>query len=100
MNYAKTNFRIRFFYSDIKVSPNYNWIKRYTLKKFHPSAIFIDAAAIIWVGYYLWFQMWQHALIVYLLGRFIGTLSVLNIDPDRMAQSMSYISRIVKFKPM
>jgi hypothetical protein len=81
-----------FFYSDISVTSNFNWIKRYTLKRFHPRAIFIDSAAILWVGYYLWFQMWQHALIVYIMGRFIGTLSVLNIDPDKMAQT--YLGRI------
>jgi hypothetical protein len=77
-----------FFYTDISVTPSYNWLKRYVLKRSHPRALFIDAAAFLWVGYYMWFQMWQHALIAYFLGRLIGVLSVLNIDAEKMAQSM------------
>lgn len=68
-------------------APNMTWVKSYMLKRFHPRKIFFDVVAMMWGVYFLWNQDWQRAVLVAVGVSLIGTLSVLNVDPYKMAKT-------------
>jgi hypothetical protein len=72
----------------VTVEHGFNWLEKYALKRFHPRAIFIDAIGLIWFMYYLWSHNWQMALGSALIGRLLSQLSVMDIDVQRMSETV------------
>lgn len=66
----------------------YNWIENYALKRFHPTGIIFELIGLIWVIYYLWNQIWQWALAILILSKVISILAVIDVDPQKMSETM------------
>ncbi len=57
------------------------------LKRFHPRALFVDGAGVIWALYLFWYHDWILALAVTVAFRVAALASVWKSDPQQIAQT-------------
>lgn len=74
-------------YLVVERSEQFNWLERYFLRRMHPRNIFFDSGALMWGSYFLWNQDWPRALVVVAGISVLGLLSVLSVDPEKMADT-------------
>lgn len=74
---------------DYKISNinNYNFIQTYVLKKSHPDSIIFEIIGIIWITYYLWYQLWPYALFAFMLTKTLSFVSVFNVKSEQIANT-------------
>ena len=62
-------------------------IQRLMVRRFHPTALFIDLAGAIWVFYFFWRHEWVAALLTLALTRAVATASVWKKNPEALSQT-------------
>jgi len=74
-------------FQKIAVKSGLTNFQSYSVMHFHPRYLFLDSVGMIWSIYFLWAHNWQLALGVFLAGRILGLISVMNLDVEAFAQT-------------
>ena len=74
-------------YIVVERSEQFNWVERYFLRRMHPRSMFFDSIAFMWGSYFLWNQDWPRAIVVSAAIVILGLLTVLSVDPEKMADT-------------
>ncbi len=63
-------------------------LEEYALRHMHPRSLFIDSVGMIWSIYYLWHHNWSLALGMAVIGRILAYLTSLDVNTEKMSQTM------------
>jgi hypothetical protein len=62
--------------------------RRYIVKRAHPTALFLDTAALIWAIYFLWYHAWQMSLLILVVQRTFTWFLIQPVDSDQMSRTL------------
>lgn len=63
------------------------WHEKMMVLRFHPRSVFIDAAAMPWIIYFLWLHEWPLSLAVGLMAVAVRTAATSNIQAEKYAHT-------------
>lgn len=66
---------------------DFNMAERLTLMLYHPTAIFIEMAGLVWSAYYFWNYDWKMALATFLMTMVTALLTGLNLNLQKMSET-------------
>lgn len=78
---------------------DFTWLQRLTLRLFHPRAVFIEMAGLIWSVYFLWTDDWRLALGTYIGTIAIALLAVSDTDPVKISKTVMGRLALLHLRP-
>lgn len=68
--------------------PRITGFQRYILRRSHPTSLFIEAAGLLWVVFFLWNHLIVEALLVLVFSRLIANVIAFRSNTDAIAQTV------------
>ena len=78
----------------------FSWLEIFALKCFHPRAICVEVAGLVWSIYYFWNYNWQMSLGVFVLAVAIAILSVMDTSPQKLSETVIGRIGLLHLHPM
>ena len=83
-----------------QMNRKYNWVERNMIRRMHPRRIFVDAAGLPWVVYFIWRNDWVMALVSVAVSTALGLFATRTVDVDAYGRTIFGKIALLHLRPM